>query len=213
MTIANTLIFKLLNRHPHYVVIFAALFLAFQPKPSFAEDHQRIIDQVTIFHSTLITAMKNADELGRSGRSNLINPVYQKVFNTPLMARIVVGRRWRQTSSAQKQRFTSAFQSNNVAIYANRFDGYSGQSFKNLGTRPGPKKTLLIDTVLINPGNDNVKLTYVAKRIKNKWWIIDVLLASGISELAVKRSEYSRTLKTKGIDALTDILLAKSPMN
>jgi len=213
MTIAHSVILKMLKKSAYFVAIFVALFLSVQPHPSLADNHQHIIDQVTAFHSTLITAMKNADKLGRIGRFNLITPVYQKVFNTSLMARIVVGRRWRQSTSTQKQRFASAFQTNNVVIYASRFDGYSGQSFKYLGTRPGPKKTLLIDTMLVNPGNDNVKLTYVAKRIKNKWWVIDVLLASGISELAVKRSEYSRIIKTKGIDALTKILIAKSPMN
>jgi len=200
-----------------FVLMFAPLVFLY-PQAGTATTHapltkEAIIKQVQIFHQTLRAAMEKADELGVTGRFQLIKPVFEKTFNSNLMARIVVGIKWRKFSPDQRQRFTKIFKTGNIATYARRFDGYSGQSFKTLGTRPGPRKTMLIDTVLINPDDDDVKLTYVAKRIGKEWWIIDVLLASGISELAVKRSEYSRIVKTKGLDALSEILSSKSRLD
>ena len=55
-----------------------------------------------------------------------------------------------------------------------------------------------------------MELTYVTRLIKGTWRIIDVLLDTGISELAVRRSEYRRILKSKGIDGLISILDGKA---
>ena len=55
-----------------------------------------------------------------------------------------------------------------------------------------------------------MELIYVTRKIKGEWRIIDVLVDSGISQLAVRRSEYRRVLRTKGIDGLIDTLNAKA---
>ena len=53
-------------------------------------------------------------------------------------------------------------------------------------------------------------ITYVTHKIKGEWRIIDVLLDAGISELAVRRSEYRRVLKTGGVDGLIETLNRKA---
>ena len=97
-----------------------------------------------------------------------------------------------------------------ISTYASQFDGYSGQSFETQGQKPGPQKTVLVKTRIIDPGSDPIDLTYVTREIKGRWRIIDVLLDTGISELAVRRSEYSRILKTRGVDGLIDALNSKA---
>ena len=47
------------------------------------------------------------------------------------------------------------------------------------------------------------------KQFKNDWKIVDVL-AEGISELAVRRSEYRNVLKTRGVDGLAAVLDKKA---
>ena len=55
-----------------------------------------------------------------------------------------------------------------------------------------------------------MELIYVTRLFKGQWRIIDVLVDSGISELAVRRSEYRKVLRTKGIDGLVNTLNAKA---
>ncbi|MEK9723668.1 MAG: ABC transporter substrate-binding protein, partial [Rhodospirillaceae bacterium] len=52
----------------------------------------------------------------------------------------------------------------------------------------------------------DVPLTYVTREVQGAWRIIDVLVDAGISELAVRRSEYRLILKTDGIDGLITVL-------
>jgi phospholipid transport system substrate-binding protein len=67
-----------------------------------------------------------------------------------------------------------------------------------------------VETVL-KPGDGTpVPLTYVLRQAKDgppgKWLIIDVLLNGGISELAVRASEYNRVLNDGGVTALISAL-------
>jgi len=43
-----------------------------------------------------------------------------------------------------------------------------------------------------------------------QWRVVDILLEAGISEIAVRRSEYRAILKSKGIQALTRLLTARA---
>ena len=109
-----------------------------------------------------------------------------------------------------KAELVAAFSHLSISTYASQFDGYSGQSFVTRGEKPGQQNTVLVKTQILDPGSDPVDLTYVTRRIKGQWRILDVLLDGGISELAVRRSEYRRVLKTGGINALISTLNAKA---
>ena len=131
-------------------------------------------------------------------------------FHLRLMIQIASGPHWRDAPKSQKLDLVAAFGKVTIGTYAARFDGFSGQSFKTLTTKPGPQGTQMVETRLINPGGGDVELTYVTKQVKGSWRIIDVILDTGISELALRRSEYRRILKQSGIDALIAILNAKA---
>ncbi len=167
-------------------------------------------DTVTAFHESLLGIMQEAKTLGVKGRfEKLASPLKQN-FHFRLMTQVAAGSYWRKSGPAQIDRLVDAFTRLSISTYASRFDGYSGQSFETEGEKPGPQKTILVKTRIIDPGSDPVDLTYVTRKIKGEWRIIDVLLDTGISELAVRRSEYRRVLKTGGIDGLIDTLNRKA---
>jgi len=145
-----------------------------------------------------------------AGRYKKIEPVMVKAFDLGFMIRVASGTSWRKASNDEKKNLADAFRRVSIATYAYRFDGYSGQSFKTVAVGPGPRKTKLVKTQLLRPKDDPVKLTYVMKKFENDWRIVDILLGGGISELAVRHSEYRTTLKTKGPDALAQILFRKA---
>ena len=167
-------------------------------------------DIVTAFHQSLLGVMKEAKTLGVKGRfEKLASPLKQN-FHFRLMTKVAAGSYWRKSGPAQIDRLVDAFTRLSISTYASRFDGYSGQSFETESEKPGPQKTILVKTRIIDPGFDPVDLTYVTHKIKGKWRIIDVLLDAGISELAVRRSEYRRVLKTGGVDGLIETLNRKA---
>ena len=97
-----------------------------------------------------------------------------------------------------------------IATYAAQFDGYSGQVFKTIGAKPGPQNTTLVETQIVNADSSSVALTYVFRKIKGQWGILDVLLDTGISELARKRSEYRKALMSGGAEALLLMMNSKT---
>ena len=167
-------------------------------------------DIVTAFHESLLGVMKEAKTLGVKGRfEKLASPLKQN-FHFRLMTQVAAGSYWRKSGPAQIDRLVDAFTRLSISTYASRFDGYSDQSFETEGEKPGPQKTILVKTRIIDPGSDPVDLTYVTRKIKGEWRIIDVLLDVGISELAVRRSEYRRVLKIGGIEGLIETLNRKA---
>lgn len=162
------------------------------------------------FHRALLETMKDAKKLGFAGRYKKLAPHIEATFQLRLMIQVASGSFWRTADEAQHQRLTETFARLSISTYASRFSGYSGQTFETLGEKDGPQKTTLVATRILNPNGKNVDLTYVAKLVNNQWRVVDVLLDTGISELAVRRSEYRRILKERGIDGLISILNAKS---
>lgn len=162
------------------------------------------------FHAKLLAVMKDAKTLGYEGRYKQLAPSVSGTFHLRLMTQISSGGHWRKASEAEKQALVAAFSKVSIGTYAARFDGYSGQHFETLNTKAGPQQTQLVATQLVNPGGDDVALTYVTKKLDGTWRVIDVILASGISELALRKSEYRQILKQDGIGGLITALNAKA---
>jgi phospholipid transport system substrate-binding protein len=165
---------------------------------------------VARFHDGLLSVMKEADALGVTGRYRRLAPEIERAFHLRLMARVTSGTFWKKADAARREGLAAAFTRLSVATYASRFDGYSGQDFETTGERPGPRATHLVETRILRPGDSPVPLTYVLKRLDGRWGIFDVLLETGISELAVRRSEYRSVLKKDGVDGLIAVLNAKA---
>jgi len=181
--------------------------LATSKLPADSPAPARLVDE---FHASLMAVMRAAKTLGFNGRYARLKPSIETSFHLPIMAQIASGSFWRKASPDQQAQLIQVFSDVSFGTYAQRFSGFSGQSFQTIGTRDGPQKTMLVDTVLKNPSDTDVDLTYVCREIKGAWRIIDVLLDTGISELAVRRSEYRRVLKSDGIDGLIATLKRKA---
>ena len=153
-------------------------------------------------HEALLGVMKDADRLGYAGRYDQLGPVLQECFDIPFMAEKTVGRHWKKAGGEQRERLVETFGRFTVANYAGRFDGYSGQIFKTLSTEPSSRATLLVKTRLNEPEGEGVELDYRLRQVDGHWKIIDVYLNGTVSELALRRSEYSSLIARKGFDAL-----------
>jgi phospholipid transport system substrate-binding protein len=165
---------------------------------------------VNMLHDALLGVMRGADRLGVQGRYDLLKPTLETAYDFPTMIRIAAGSFWVNASDSERDDLLSAFSRLSIATYASRFSGYSGESFETLGERPGPRGTILVDTRLVRPDEEPVPLTYVLQRSGETWKIVDVIVEGAISELAVRRSEYSQILRQGGPDRLASVLNAKA---
>jgi phospholipid transport system substrate-binding protein len=152
------------------------------------------------FHETLIGVMKESQQLAYQQRFDRLAPAVTSTYDLDFMASKAVGSHWSQLGTDGQQRWLQAFRRFTIANYAGRFDGYSGQSFETLGEEPGANETAVVRTVLRNPSSTDVQLNYRMRRTPAGWRVIDVYLNGSVSELALRRAEYTAAFDRNGLD-------------
>jgi phospholipid transport system substrate-binding protein len=177
--------------------IFALLLLAGSPVAA-ADSATQVIENL---HAELLAVMKQANELGYEGRYQRLDPIVTSSYDLPFIAKFVVGRHWKDMSGEQKSEFVKTFTKLSIATYAANFNGYSGERFKTISNEELRKGRLLVKSVLIKADGGEVTLDYVLHQRENRWRIINAI-AQGVSDLSLKRADYSSYLKNKGFDEL-----------
>ncbi|MBW2543076.1 MAG: ABC transporter substrate-binding protein, partial [Deltaproteobacteria bacterium] len=106
-----------------------------------------------------------------------------------------------------RSRLIEKFGQFTVANYAGRFTGYSGQSFETTKEEPSKHGTIMVHSRLDKGDGETIQLNYRLRPDGNGGWkIIDVLLNGTVSELALRRSEYSSLIQREGFAALMTAL-------
>jgi len=158
---------------------------------------------VDALHENLISVMKDAKKLGYDGRFDQLEPVISELFDIPFMAEKSIGRYWKTADEENRAHLLATFERFTVANYAGRFTGYSEQFFETLKEQPSRHGTVLVYSRLVLGNGEIVQLNYRLRPSEDDGWrIIDVLLNGTVSELALRRSEYSSLIKREGFAAL-----------
>ena len=100
------------------------------PCPAVAADVDPAAAPIRAFYDTLLAVMKQAEQLGVRGRHDKLAPIVRSTFDLPAMTRIAVGPEWTAIPPDQQAALLDNFARMTIATYANRFDGWSGQSFE-----------------------------------------------------------------------------------
>jgi phospholipid transport system substrate-binding protein len=161
---------------------------------------------IRAFYDALLSAMKQADQLGVRGRYDKLAPVIRSTFDLPAMTRIAVGPEWTAIPPEQQSALQDSFARMTIATYANRFDGYSGQSFEVDPEILSRNTGRVVRTRLLRPKEEPVTLNYLMRGSGDNWKIVDIYLSGTISELATQRSEFGAILKSGGPAALIESL-------
>ena len=163
---------------------------------------------VADFQAQLLDTMKNGKKLGFDGRYRKLTEPVVKSHDLTKIARIVVGREWKKLTDEQKQKLVDVFSRLSIASYAHNFKDFSGEKFEVVSEEETPRGGVIVHTLLKIPGEKDVKLDYQMKKKGNDWRIINII-ANGVSDLALKRSEYTSILKREGFDALLEKISGK----
>lgn len=160
-------------------------------------------DQISQLQTTLIKIMKGGSTLGYQGRWRTITPVVDQTHDLPAIAQIAIGRHWKGLTKEQREEFTSTFQELSHSTYAGRFNSYSGEQFSLISEKPLKRNRVLVQTQLVKADGEEIRFNYVLHQKTDQWKIINIMV-NGVSDLALKRTEYGGILKKDGFPALLE---------
>ncbi len=158
-------------------------------------------------HAGLLDIMQHGATRNFQARAATIAPVIREVFDFDTISRVVTGRYWSTLSATQKDAFTRVFTRLSIATYTENFKSFGGERFQTRDTvSKGPNR--LVATALTSADGTDVTLNYLLSLRDGKWRIVNVI-AEGVSDLSLKRAEYTAVISSDGIDALIAKLSAK----
>jgi len=189
--------------------LFLLVTVVLATAPVGAED-SAAAQVVSQLHRTFESVLREAETLGYEGRRERLEPAIERTFDSEFMARAVIGRQWKKLSEEDQRRWVKSFRAFSVANYASRLDHDAGQSFETLGEKPGQNETVFVLTRVVEPGAEDVELNYRLRETESGWKVIDLYAKGTVSELALRRSEYSSVLKEEGFEALLTMLDGKT---
>jgi hypothetical protein len=97
------------------------------------------------------------------------------------------------------------------AIYAERFDNYSGEKLQVTDEQPAATG-VMVRSQIVKANGEPVKVNYMMRKSGDAWLISDIYLDGAISEMATRRSEFAAILRNEGIDGLIAALNRKANM-
>ncbi len=180
------------------------LILFFIDTVSFSEEK---LKNIILLQNGLIDISKNKNK--DFFKSTLI--LVEKTYNSEKMIRMIIGKEWNEFSQSQKKQIHKVFQEYISLNYNQRFRKINEPNFKINGKKKIGEKYFYVQTSLIIKDQEKVEINYLLNQTEKKEWkIFDVLLAGSISEIATKKSEFSKIIKDKGIDHLIESLKKKN---
>lgn len=185
--------------HKLWHSVLVICFLAITIGSSYAAEAPRQV--VEEFQNALIEVMKQGKTLGYKGRYDKLSPAIMRSHDLTKIARIVVGKEWESLTPEQQNSLTDVFTKLSIASYAHNFKDFFGESFTFDSEEETSRGGVVVHTTLNIPNDKPVKFDYMLKEKTNGWAIINII-ANGVSDLALKRSEYTSILQRQGFDAL-----------
>ena len=179
-------------------LVLAVVVMEVRPGPAASAPAVDVVDNL---HSALLAVMNDGQKIGFKGRFDQLTPVIAASFDFPFIAKTAMGRHWDTLDPSQKSRFVETFRRLSIATYAANFDSYSGERFKVVSKKELDHGQFQVRCQLIKPDGGEVSLDYILRPVDRQWRIINVI-ANGVSDLALKRADYTQFLKTNGFDAL-----------
>lgn len=168
---------------------------------SFAEEASGARQTVDKLNAALIDAMKNAKQLGYKGRLEKIGPVIRETHEFDAIAQIALGSHWKDLGDDQKRNFVDKLTELSVATYAAQFNGYAGEEFQYESEQPMKANRVTLRYQLVAPKEKPVKFEYVLGQVGGQWVIINIVV-DGISDLALKKAQYTSIIEREGFDNL-----------
>lgn len=183
------------------VLLAVALWLA--GSVGVAANPDTPLEVVARLERAIVDAMQNAPEFDE--RFERMAVIMDDSFDFPRIARLALGRHWRNLDDAQRMRFRERFRELSIATFTGRFAEHRGERFESDGSVALPRGGTAVTSHLTRPDGTAIDFEYHLQHSGSRWRIVNILV-DGVSDLALKRAEYNSVMQEKGFSALLEEL-------
>ena len=143
------------------------------------------------------------------------NPLVQDIlfphFDFERMAKLALGRSWRDASAEQQAQFVEEFRLLLVRTYATAMLEYTNEEIRFLPFRDDLKKGRVdVPMEVVQPNGPSVPMALSLYKNKNDEWKVYDVKIEGISLVTNYRSSFNRDIRTSGMDALIENLAKRN---
>jgi phospholipid transport system substrate-binding protein len=188
--------------------ILSLWLLGLLPVGAMADSAADARKPVEKLNNTLIEVMKGGKMLGYNGRLKKLDPVVKETFEFEAVSLIALGTHWKKLEQPQKLAFMNKLTDLSVATYAAQFKEYAGESFQFDSSQDIKNGRLLLRYNLVAPKEKPIRFEYFVGQFNGQWHIINIVV-DGISDLALKKAQYTSVIDREGFDALLNKLTQK----
>ncbi len=164
---------------------------------------------VEALENGLIAAMRAGKAMDFTARSAFLRPLVERTLDIPRMGRFIFAANWRTFDEAAQQDFIAAFSRLSVANYAKHFDQYKGERFEAVAVEQPDEARARVRHRLIKGSGEAVAFDYLLLNSGGVWRIVNII-TDGVSDLALKRSQYAMLYNEGGLEAVIAEIDAQS---
>lgn len=185
---------------------FLAL-MAFSASAQAMPEPQALVKEAS---DNMLKALKdNEAELDQDPQKifSLVQEILIPHFDFERMARLALGRSWRDASAEQQAKFVEEFRLLLVRTYATAMLEYTNEEIRFLPFRDDVEKGRVnVPMEVVQPNGPSIPMALsLYKNNNDEWKVYDVRI-EGISLVTNYRSSFNRDIRTSGMDALIENL-------
>lgn len=178
-----------------YIVMGLALLAT---APAFAASGDPA-DRLSRYDDGVIAIMKA--KLPLAARVARFEPLVNAYYDMPAIAALVVGPSWASASAADRQAAAAALAHHSAVTLARNFDSYDGQRFTVDPMVQARGAAEIVKLTIQGRSSSNTLLYQMKRGSDGQWRIVDVI-ADGVSQLSVQRSDMASTVAKGGAAGL-----------
>ncbi|MDT8438973.1 MAG: ABC transporter substrate-binding protein [Wenzhouxiangellaceae bacterium] len=177
-------------------LLIPALLLAILPLEAWTEETPGPSAPVDRLEQALLANMQSDRDF--DARYAELRPLVQDIMAVERMARYLFGRDWRTFEAGQRDRFAEVFLDLSAATYARQFDRYGGERFDPVEVQQPADDRAVVKRMLTTGSGRKVPFDYLMTGSDDGWQIVTII-ADGVSDLALKRSQYQKIVDEDGL--------------
>ncbi len=149
------------------------------------------------------------DKLSMGEREAKLGALLAKGFDMPFLARLALGRDFRNLSPAQQSDYEELFNQYVLTTYSRRFTEFKGIQLKIEGAETISDDDLVVTTEIKSENGPPAKVDWRIRERNDEPKVIDVVI-EGVSMVISQRQEFQSIVQSKGLDGLMAVLRARS---
>lgn len=178
-------------------IIFTSLSFAITQKDIETEMTNKIDKVLLIIKDSKLSKQEKGEEI-----ISIMSPI----FDYDLMAKLSLGKKWKETSTNQKKEFITYFTKKLKNSYVEKLDLYTDELVEIVGLEQTKKTRIELKTKLIGKdAKHDIIYKFYKKNNEDNWLIYDVDLI-GVSIIQTYRKQFSGFLNDKTIAELIEYL-------